>query len=355
MTREQIGRLANFTIGFGLAAVLLWFFLKDADWTQVGVSISHANVLLLLAALTGHVISLLIRTWRWRLLLWPVKAGIPYAPVWRYLNIGFAVISLLPGRVGELLRPYLLARDQEISFTSTFATVVTERVVDLLMVLALLSTFFVFPEVLGPRAADPDISLLIGTIKGFGLLALIVAVVAMIFLSLLKLKTDWALKTIAFLARPFPRRISDFLTRTVQAFADGLGGLRGLGQVGGLIGSTVLNWLVVTTSFWLALLGFGFGAVPFHHTFFLLAVVALGVVVPTPAGTGTYHAAVIVVAGSLWGLPYNQVVSYAIVNHLITFAPSVIFGVYYLSKGHINVFSLAGVAAENRIKGAGTE
>jgi uncharacterized protein (TIRG00374 family) len=351
MAKEQIGRLINFTIGFGLAALLLWFFLKDADWTAVGGAISRANVLLLLAALAGHVVSLLIRTWRWRLLLWPVKAGIPYGPVWRYLNIGFAVISLLPGRIGELLRPLLLARDQGISFTSTFATVVTERVVDLLMVLALFSTLFVFPEVLGLRTSDPDISLLIGTIKGFGLVALIVAAVAIVFLVLLKLKTDWALKTVGFLTRPFPQRISDSLIRIVQAFADGLGGLRGFRQVGGLIAGTLLNWLVVTTSFWLALLGFGFSEVPFHHTFFLLAIVALGVVVPTPAGTGTYHAAVIVVAGSLWGLPYNQVVSYAIVNHLITFAPSVIFGVYYLSRGHINIFSLAGTAAENRDTG----
>lgn len=341
MNREQIKRLFNFVIGFGLAAALLWVFLKDADWAKVWDALGKADITFLAIAFLMHILSLVIRTWRWRLLLSPIKPDLPLGPVWRFFNIGFAVTSLLPGRIGELLRPYLLAKDQKISFTSTFATVVTERVVDLVMVLALLGTIFIFPSALGNNSHDAEAADIINLIKGFGLLALLVAVIVILFLVLLKSRTEWALGIVRFLTKPLPDRISEKLLGLVRAFADGIGGLRGLRQVGLLVGSTVLNWMVVTFGFWIALLGFGFSEVPFHHTFFLLAVVALGVVVPTPAGTGTYHAAVIVVASGLWGLSYNDVVSYAITNHLITFVPVVIFGIYYLSKGGINIFATA--------------
>ena len=340
MKNKRAGRLINFVIGFVLAAVLLWFFLKDADWAAVGSAIGGASIALLALAFAGHVLSLLIRSLRWRVLLGPIKRDIGYAPVWKYFNIGFAVSSLLPGRIGEVLRPYLLARDQGISFTSSFATVVTERVIDLVAVLALLGTIFIFPDELGIHAADPDAAMLIGTIKVFGLVAMLVAIAAVIFLALLRTKTEWALAIVRFVGKPLPQKISDLLERLVRSFSAGIGGLRGWRDLSLVIGTTVLNWLLVTACFWVALGGFGMW-VPFHHGFFLLAVVALGVVVPTPAGTGTYHVAVAIVAFNLWGLPESSVKAYAIVNHLITFSPVVIIGVFYLLTGHINIFAAA--------------
>ncbi len=336
MKPETLKRLLNLAIGFGLAAVLLWLFLKDADWASVGASIAGANLWLLAAAMAGHVASLLIRTWRWRLLLHPVKADIPYGPIWKFFNIGFAVTSLLPGRIGELLRPYLLARDQGIRFTSSFATVVTERVVDLVAVLVMFGTIFIFPGALGPQPDHP----MIGVLKAVGLGALLVALAAVLFLVLLKVRLGTALRLVRFLTKPLPAKVSEKIAGMVQAFADGVGGLRGWRQVGGLIGATAVNWFVVALSFWVALIAFGIEPPP-HHTFFLLAVVALGVVVPTPAGTGTYHGAVVLVLATLWGFPYNTTVSYAIVNHIITFSPVVAFGVSYLLRGDINIFAAA--------------
>jgi len=342
---KHAGRLLNIAIGFALAAVLLWFFLKDADWAAVGAAIGGASIILLAVAFAGHVISLVIRSFRWRILLSPIKRDIGYAPVWKFFNIGFAVTSLLPGRIGEVLRPYLLARDQGVSFTSSFATVVTERVIDLVAVLTLLGTIFIFPDELGPHAADPESAVLIGTIKMFGLVALLVAVAAIVFLALLRSKTDWALAIVRFVGKPLPQKISELLERLVKSFAAGIGGLRGWRDLSLIIGTTVLNWLLVSTCFWVALGGFGIW-VPWHHAFFLLAVVAMGVVVPTPAGTGTYHVAVAIVAFNLWGLPESSIKAYAIINHLITFSPVVIVGLYYLLTGHINIFAAADRAAE---------
>lgn len=337
MKSRHIRRVVNFAIGFVLAVLLLWVFFKDADWAEVGRAAVEANVLLLALAFIGHVVSLVLRSWRWQILLSPVKPDLPFYASWRFLNIGFAVSSILPGRIGEVLRPYLLARDQGARFTSAFATVVTERIVDMLMVLLMLSTVFIFPGVLGP---DPDHPI-VATLQVVGLIALVVTVAAILFLTLLKMRTDLAKRIMRVLTRPLPEKLSDALVRIVQAFSDGIGGLRGWRQVGGLILSTLLNWfIVIPLSFWFALTAFGI-SVPFHFILFLLAVVALGVVVPTPAGTGTYHAAVIAVMQYLWLVDSGKTLSFAIVNHLINFSPVVIIGVFYLLRGGINIFSAA--------------
>src|SRR5688500_5714847 len=55
--------------------------------------------------------------------------------------VGFAVLALLPGRVGDVLRPYLVARQQGLSLPATLATVVMERVLDLVAVLTMLAIF----------------------------------------------------------------------------------------------------------------------------------------------------------------------------------------------------------------------
>ena len=340
-------RALNFAIGFGLAILLLWLFLKDADWASLGHAIGAVSVPLLALGLAGHVTSLLIRTERWRLLLSPIKPDLSYRTTWKFFNVGFAATSLLPGRIGEVLRPYLLARDQGIGFTASFATVVTERVIDLVAVLAMLGTIFIFPDTLGPHAGDPDVALLIGTIKAFGLAALVAAVAATTFLVMLRRRTEWALAVLRFFCAPLPAKVYHFLERLVRAFAGGVGGLRGWWQIGFLVGSTVVNWTIIAFCHWIMLGAFGIW-VPFHHCFFLLAVVALGVVVPTPAGTGTYHIAVNIVAFNLWGFAENTVKAYALIGHLITFSPVVIVGIYYLLRGGINIFAAAEKAAEEK-------
>ena len=68
----------------------------------------------------------------------------------------------------------------------------------------------------------------------------------------------------------------------------------------------------------------------------------------SPAGTGTYHGAVVLVLATLWGYSYNTTVSYAIVNHIITFSPVVAFGVSYLLRGDINIFAVAEKAGASK-------
>lgn len=337
--REGTKRIVNLGIGIALAGLLIWLFFKDADWAAVGASIAAADMPLLALALVFQTSGVLLKSWRWRLLLHPVKAGVPLHSCWKFFNVGFACTSLLPGRIGEVVRPYLLAREQSIKFLPTFATIVTERVIDLLAVLAMFSVIFIVPSALGPNPDHPDLALL----RTAGLMVLLVAVAATAFLALIRWRTPWAVGIVSFLLKPAPAGIRDGVVRLIEAFAQGIGGLRGIYQISMLILSTIAGWLTGPLFFWLAFKAFGLD-VPFLHCIFLQSVAALGVTIPTPAGSGGFHGGVILVAATLWGLPAATVQGYAIVTHLLIFGTMTLTGIAYLLTGRIDIFSAASSA-----------
>src|SRR5436190_6291375 len=80
------------------------------------------------------------RTIRWRYLLEPLGPT-TFRNAFRTTVIGFAALSILPARAGDLLRPYLLARREQLSAPAAFATVIMERVLDLVAVLVLLAVY----------------------------------------------------------------------------------------------------------------------------------------------------------------------------------------------------------------------
>src|SRR4029077_5110735 len=92
------------------------------------------------AALAVVVTTYWARAVRWRYLLTPIGPT-RFRTVFRSPVIGFAALGLVPFRGGDALRGYLLARQEGLSFSAAFATIVVERVLDLIAVLALLALY----------------------------------------------------------------------------------------------------------------------------------------------------------------------------------------------------------------------
>src|SRR5690349_24920895 len=88
--------------------------------------------------------NLAIRSFRWQYLLEPLGSA-TFANAFRATAVGFAANSVLPARAGEVIRPYFLARREQMSATGAFATIILERLLDTITVLVLLASFvFVF-------------------------------------------------------------------------------------------------------------------------------------------------------------------------------------------------------------------
>src|SRR5690349_6275215 len=132
--------VAALTIG------LLWWFFRTPDARAVWRAMMAARLSFVLLAVLVTLQTYAIRTWRWQALLIPVGHA-RFGPAFRATVIGFTATFLLPGRVGEVLRPYLLARREGFSATAAFATILIERVLDLVAVLVLFSFFLLTTSV----------------------------------------------------------------------------------------------------------------------------------------------------------------------------------------------------------------
>src|SRR6476661_8963698 len=126
-----------------VATALLALFLYNVDLRGVVSQILHADVEWLLLALLTMFVNLAIRAWRWQYLLEPLGAA-PFGSAFRATAVGFAASSVLPARAGEVIRPYFLARQERMSATGAFATIILERVLDMVTVLALLAVYVMF-------------------------------------------------------------------------------------------------------------------------------------------------------------------------------------------------------------------
>ncbi|HEY6360783.1 MAG TPA: lysylphosphatidylglycerol synthase transmembrane domain-containing protein, partial [Vicinamibacterales bacterium] len=120
-------------------ALLAWFFSR-ANPGDVWAQVSRARPELVIAATALVGVTFWMRTVRWQYLLAPIGRT-RFRTAFRTTVIGFAALSLLPARAGDLLRPYLLARQEGLSTPATFATVVMERVIDFITVLILMAAY----------------------------------------------------------------------------------------------------------------------------------------------------------------------------------------------------------------------
>src|SRR5215216_5330948 len=142
-----------------LAIALFAWFLRNANIADVWRHVRTARIDLLLAGLGLVGATYWVRVIRWQHLLAPIGPT-RFRNAFRTTVIGFAALSLLPARAGDVLRPYLLAKREGLSPPATFATVVLERVLDLVAVIAMLAVFvwgFSDASTLPPRLARPVI------------------------------------------------------------------------------------------------------------------------------------------------------------------------------------------------------
>jgi len=337
--RAPVWRAAQASLGLIIAGALLWVFFRQVDWPEVSSAARDATWWLLGLCALVSAASFVVRSHRWKLLLQPIIPSIAFIKAFRFFTIGFAVSMVVPGRPGEVLRPYMLARDQGKELAPVLATVVVERVLALVAVLLFLAIGLVVPGTLGDPEFQGELAGQAATaIRAVGLLATLAVALLCVFLFLLRARTAAARSAMTWLTSPLPSRLSSSIVRTVEAFAEGVRGLQGPREIARVLAWTGLSWLVLAGCLYSAMAAFGISA-PLHHVLFLQAVLALGVAIPTPAGTGTYHAGVVGVVSGLWGHDGAQVAAFAITSHLVVYAPALILGVVSTLQEGISVLT----------------
>ena len=258
----------------------------------------------------------------------------------RMTVIGFAASAVLPARAGEVLRPWLLARKEGPSATATFATIILERVLDTVMVL-LFFGFFLLGADRDFARGDP---VAFSRLKLGGLAAALVSLFALGGMFFLAGHPGTLDSLQAMFERVLPARLAVAGTRFLRTFAAGLAIVRQPGRLAVALLWSVPLWLSIATGIWLVSRAFHI-ELPFTGSFLVMALLVVGVAVPTPAGVGGFHYFYRLAATAFYAAPNDRAVGAAIVLHAVSFVPVAVVGLVLLAREGI---SLAGVGSVMR-------
>ena len=298
-----------------VTVALIALFLRQADLSAVARELSHAHGGGVLFALLASVATYVFRTIRWQYLLLPA-GRVPFGPALKATVIGFGANSILPGRVGEILRPLVLARSVNLDPAATFATIVLERALDIITLLVL---FAASVALLDPQFAVNDGQTLPAVQFG-GLLAAVAAIGGLVVAFMFAGHAERVAVVAERLTRRLPERLSRFAVRLVTAFGQGFAVLRSPGALALAIAWSLPVWLSIAVTAWAMAQAFGLG-LPFAGTFTLLMFMAVGVSVPTPGAVGAFHESVRIALVSLYAADNDRAVAYAVALHALSFIP----------------------------------
>ncbi len=332
-------------IVLALGAALLALFLYNVDLRGVARQIVHADPRWLAFSLATMLVNLAIRSWRWQYLLEPLGHA-RFASSFRATAVGFAASAILPARAGEVIRPYFLSRQEDISATGAFATVILERLLDMVTVIVLLAIYVIF---FAP-ATTPDNAVAFETVKWAGITAGAAAVVGLVVLFFLAGHPARLAQTLARLETVLPSALAGLLARVAEKFATGLGVIR---RPGRLLVALVLSfplWLSIAAGIWSAAVAFHI-AVPFAGSFVVVALLVVGVAVPTPGAVGGFHAAFRFAATTFFGAPDDAAVGAAIVAHLFTVGPTLLLGLMFAAEEGLNLSRMRTIADQADTEG----
>lgn len=322
-----------------LSLGLLAVFLRGAHLDVVWREISHADAWLIAISTVMTVVVTVIRAIRWQYLLGPIGA-VRFRPAFRTTMIGFAVSSVLPARPGEVIRPYLLARQEGLSATATFATVIVERLLDSVTVVLMLASFVLFFDP-GMAAADSVVYRLVrigGMTVGGGTLFLL----AVMFFAARDPQAlgRWAYK----IEHLLPGKLAHKLAGLLHSFAEGLAVVRAPRRLFVALLMSVPLWLSIALGVWTVVLGFHID-MPFTGSFFVLALLAVGVSLPTPGGVGGFEAAVQIALTKFYHVPNDTAVGAALVMHATSIVPTVVLGFLFLIQDGLGLGSMQKLAS----------
>jgi uncharacterized protein (TIRG00374 family) len=330
-----------------LALAILWWFGRKLNWLEVRQAVSHANPYLLGLAVLVISLAYFFRAARWGALLAPLSPA-SLRNLFIATTVGFGAVFLF-GRAGEVVRPVVLPmRDPRIRPAASFVTIMVERIYDMIAVVALFAVNLLWFR---PPA---NVGVEFGRVRMAGIMLLFAAVAGVFGLTQFRKKSagavSWIKKTLE--ARRFiPTRLTRAIVSVLEQLASALRVLVDARELAVTVGWTVMVWLSIALANLLVLRAFG---LPFGvtGTIFVLGWSLVGSLVPTPGGAaGAFHAAT--AAGLMFlGVPREQAAAVSIVLHVVDFGPALIFGVYYIIRGDINLSRLRAKTSSEAVEHA---
>lgn len=315
---KSIKNIINIAIPFILGGGILYWMYRYTDFSKMQNTVLHEmNWWWMSFSLVFGIAAQVFRALRWKQSLEPLGERPRLMDCVHGVFISYASSLVIP-RSGEFTRCGVLARYDGTSFPKALGTVVTERIIDSVLLLSIcivvmlsqVKVFFRFFEETGT-----DILSMLSTFTSTGYIVTIICLVA-------------ALLSVWYAIRKFS--IFTKVRLTIDNIRQGMMSLTGVRNKPLLVFYSLMIWVSYFLHYWLTFMCFDFTI----HLGFTIAIVSfiigsISVIVPTPNGAGPWHFAVKTIL-ILYGLGAEDAIAFVFIVHTIQTALMPVLGVYSL-------------------------
>ena len=291
---------AGFLIGIVVSAALLIVVLRGIRWHLLGESLHHARPLPVLVTMAGFMGFFAAIAFRWKVLLGIRR--LRFAELFEILTIGFLCNLVLPARGGDMVRVVALHQRERVRMSESLASVLLEKLFDVAALVALLIPAMLWVDL--PRWVIVSLTVaVIGVIVGFAL-CIALARSSRTFISLP-------------LFHRLPERVRSRADSFFTSFRDGLRLLFSWKKMLAVSLLSLAIWTINALSGWFLLVGLGIEHVSPGAIFVVIAIINLGLIVPSAPGSIGSYEFLGVSALALFHVAREPALEYALVSHLL--------------------------------------
>lgn len=331
----------SLVVGILLLIALIWWTGID----KIGAVIGSASPLWLAAAATVILPAYILKAIRWKLLLLSVKKNVRVRNTFWSTALGNMVNTLIPIRLGEFARAYILGEKERTGFAPCFSSIVVERTLDLIGLLSIGVVTMLMVS------AQTSLSSLVANIFT-AVAALIAAILAVIIVGIKK--EDLIIRILTQVTSKIPlikkytKRITDFASSLIK-------GLQGLSQNPKMLianlSLTWIAWLIHTSAIYLTFMAFNY-PISFVAATLGGVLMSLSHILPaTPGYVGSYEAFWVLIFTLLGVTETDVLVAMGVISHLIGVLPVVIVGcvsVIWLGASFEEIFTFKRYSADTK-------
>lgn len=310
-------------LGLAISLFFLALALRGQDLERVRQALARFDFRVLPGALLLYFTGVWIRALRWRHLLAPIER-FTAGQLFPVVVIGYMANNVLPFRLGEVVRAYVLRERAGVSTSASLATIAVERICDGLTMLGFL---LVASQIIALNAQLRQLALVTTVIFGVLLALLWTAVVS----------GTVRATVLAALRVALPGALEARIIPVVEGFIDGLRVLRSGRDLAAVAIFSVLAWLFEAAMYLAIAAGFRLPAFGPAGALLTTASANLATLIPSSPGyVGTFEAGVQLVLNGLLRIPREQALSYAVVVHAALYFPITLWGLYYWSRASLS-------------------
>jgi uncharacterized protein (TIRG00374 family) len=319
------------TIGIVFSVVFLYLAFRQVNVQEMLAALKGANYLWLAPAVLFLFASLILRAIRWGYFVEPLKK-VKFHSLFSAMMIGYAANNVLPLRLGEFMRAYAIGKSQRISKSSAFATVIVERLIDVLSLLLILAVTILLFSKQQSISNNNDIVLIKNS--GYIIFGLTISVIFTMVLLMERTET-----TIRILQRLLPERIFNIVQKIIRSFLQGFTVFKRSEHYLSIFLLSIMLWILYAGILYVSFFAFDFHTISDINvlaSLVVLVTVSIGIMIPSSPGyVGTYHY-FCMQSLSLFNVPQSDALSFAIITHLLSNIPLTVVGLIYFWKENVH-------------------